>query len=203
MSARLLNAALEMQSGCTTAEKLVIVVLAWRADEGGICWPSVVSIARQTGLTRRTVIRCLASLSRKGLVRREPMRKPHGVGWRHIVMLPASATGDTMSPVDPVNRCHHVTPTGDTMSPKRQLKDNTSPPPLQCNAVAGGGGVEMSRDIVLCIAEAEKMPADFAEETADAWEASGWTTANGIPITPKNARKILRGWWRKDWRRGT
>lgn len=52
--------------------KLVLLYLLDRADRLGICWPSLNTIARDTGLSRSSVIRSLRSLVALGLVSWEP-----------------------------------------------------------------------------------------------------------------------------------
>ena len=48
--------------GVTAPEKLVLFVLATRADAKGRCVPSYRRLAKDTGLSRRTVMRAMAGL---------------------------------------------------------------------------------------------------------------------------------------------
>jgi hypothetical protein len=61
------------QSAARGSARLVLVVLADRADENGRCWPGLADIARRSGLeTERAVRRALAKLVRLGEVTIDP-----------------------------------------------------------------------------------------------------------------------------------
>ena len=55
----------------SAAEKFVLMCLAFRAKDDGICWPSVDGIARSTNLNAKTVRSALASLEKSGLITRK------------------------------------------------------------------------------------------------------------------------------------
>ncbi len=222
MSVSLLNAALALNVKQSPADTVVLMVIAWRSHDGDGCAASVETLARWCNLTVRSVRRCLASLERKGLIRREPMRKAHGMGWRYAVTLTASATGDRMSPVG--NACNAgdaggtgdrmsadggqnvrrqgtgCPPTGDGMSPNRQQIISSTPTSANAIARARGGVddstvIKPSRDMVIDAAARLEIPESFAAETADAWAATGWQTTAGIPITRRNVGTLLMKWW--------
>ena len=54
--------------GLGPSEKLVLLALADHADDQGVCWPGMQGIAEKCGISRRTVIRVVQSLAKKGLV---------------------------------------------------------------------------------------------------------------------------------------
>ena len=54
--------------GVSLAEKTVLVRLADRADDGGLCFPGQASIADELGVTTRTVSRAIARLVELGHV---------------------------------------------------------------------------------------------------------------------------------------
>ncbi len=56
----------ELEAG--PQEKLILLALVSYADADGACWPSVETLARGTGLGRRTVQRVLRRLEQAGLV---------------------------------------------------------------------------------------------------------------------------------------
>jgi DNA-binding MarR family transcriptional regulator len=58
-----------------TQEKFVLIMLANYADESGKCWPSVQTLATNTGLSTATVKRALKKLIARGLLSREQRRK--------------------------------------------------------------------------------------------------------------------------------
>ena len=57
----------EMQD-LTVYEKIALLYLLDRANEHGICWPSLSTISRATGMSRKQVHRVLRSLKARGLV---------------------------------------------------------------------------------------------------------------------------------------
>ena len=64
MSNHYINAILEAPN-CSSSEKLILLVLANRANQTGVCWPSFGTLVRETSLSRRTVIRTIAALESK------------------------------------------------------------------------------------------------------------------------------------------
>jgi hypothetical protein len=52
----------------TVYEKIVLLYLLERANEHGVCWPSLSTISRATGVSRRKLQRTLQSLKARGLV---------------------------------------------------------------------------------------------------------------------------------------
>jgi len=88
---------------------LVLLAMADFANDNGICWPSVASLARKARLSERQVQRTLRDLADAKLIIVDKGTGPHGVNTYKIL-----ARGDKMSPgVTPAG----VTPTsggGDT-----------------------------------------------------------------------------------------
>lgn len=56
-------------------EKYVLIMLANYADESGKCWPSVQTLANDTGLSTATVKRVLKKLTDRGVLSRAQRRK--------------------------------------------------------------------------------------------------------------------------------
>jgi DNA-binding MarR family transcriptional regulator len=54
-----------------TTEKLLLLVIANYADEKGHAWPSVETLARDTGMSRTTVKRTMKKLEATGFIRRQ------------------------------------------------------------------------------------------------------------------------------------
>jgi len=54
-----------------TAEKLLLLVIANYADEQGRAWPSVETLARDTGMSRTSVKRTMKKLEDTGFIRRQ------------------------------------------------------------------------------------------------------------------------------------
>jgi hypothetical protein len=64
----------------TVYERIVLLYLLDRANEHGVCWPSLSTISRATGVSRKQVGRVLKSLRTRGLVDWEHIGEE---GWRH------------------------------------------------------------------------------------------------------------------------
>lgn len=68
VSNELLNRVWSTASGLTAAQKLIWAYLADRANQKGICWPSLEDIQTSTEVSRAGVFGALAELQRRGLV---------------------------------------------------------------------------------------------------------------------------------------
>jgi hypothetical protein len=64
--------------GLTSAEKFVLVALADRADEAGICWPSLADIARRCCVSERHARTILRSIEAAGHVSTQRSAGPGG-----------------------------------------------------------------------------------------------------------------------------
>jgi biotin operon repressor len=64
----------------TVYERIVLLYLLDRANEHGVCWPSLSTISRATGVSRKQVYRVLQSLRARGLLDWEHVGEE---GWRH------------------------------------------------------------------------------------------------------------------------
>ena len=58
----------------------VYVYLCDMANKKRECWPSTVTISKDLGLSRRTIVRALNDLENAGLIKRIPRRRKTG-GW--------------------------------------------------------------------------------------------------------------------------
>jgi hypothetical protein len=130
--------------------KLVLLSLADAADDRGVCWPSVATMARKCCVSTRTVRRSLQLLVAGGFLVVEPRCRADGSSCsnRYRLQLPG---GDTLSSPPDSN----VTPSGHTrqgppdtgVSPrttKGTLKESPPLPdtatcPLEPDSMAGGG----------------------------------------------------------------
>ena len=96
-------------SSCRThTEKLVLLALADNANDEGVCWPSISTLARKCDLTNRSVIDQLESLTESGQI---SVEKVYGK-VNHYTIRPVHAvhqctpfTSEQGSPV-PVNAVH-------------------------------------------------------------------------------------------------
>jgi hypothetical protein len=116
--------------GLTPAEKLVLIRLADSANDEGVCWPALATIARDCDIDRRSVRRIIARLEARGLVHRAARYNAKGLqtsSW--LTVLPpddrrpaTSETGGDRSvlpkapqggPVGPTGGDRSVLPGGD------------------------------------------------------------------------------------------
>ena len=65
-------------------EKAVYIYLRDRATVSGVCWPGIKTIAREFGLSPRTVQRALADLERRQLLEKRNRRRSNGSPPRHL-----------------------------------------------------------------------------------------------------------------------
>ena len=49
-------------------EKLILIILANYADPKGVCWPSMATLAKDTGYCRRTILRSIHAMQKDGLL---------------------------------------------------------------------------------------------------------------------------------------
>lgn len=92
-----------------SAEKLVLIYLADRANDAGETWPAVSTIAKATGCSIRTVHRSLTALKKGGHISWTDWR---GKSSRYRVHpchhdIPTSATMAEVMDVQEVDPCHH------------------------------------------------------------------------------------------------
>jgi len=81
----------------TPTLKLVLMALADAADDQGVCWPSVSTLAKKCSVSTRTVQRSLRVLIDSGLLTAEPRLRHDGSSTSNRYLLPI-AGGDNLSP---------------------------------------------------------------------------------------------------------
>lgn len=81
----------------TPTHKLVLMALADAADDHGVCWPSVATLARKCSVSARTVQRALRALIEQRLLAAESRRRSDGssISNRYRLLL---AGDDRLSP---------------------------------------------------------------------------------------------------------
>lgn len=117
------------------AAKAVLISLADQANDDGVCWPSVGTIAERTCLDDRTIQRALAWLEQGGYLSREHRA---GHSTRYIVNVRQTDTPVTVTPrhrdtpvtvtPQPPSQCHPapVTLTGDPRHSDTQNRNRTT-----------------------------------------------------------------------------
>lgn len=145
MSNGILNAAFDAKKQ-RPRDRLVLLALADRANEEGICWPAVADIRRRTGLCERAVQMAVSSLQKEGHItvesghtggrtsrtyrvhpvpdsepvgpipEKEARRQRMNAKTPSMTSGPDGMTGATVTPL-PVDGCNHDTPPPHAMHP--------------------------------------------------------------------------------------
>lgn len=132
MSVQAISWALSIK-GITPPEKLILLAVANYADADGLCWPSQATLARDTCLSTRTIVRLFSALEKRGFMSRE--RRPRRLdGTRTSAFIRLNLHSDRVSlgrvqPSDTVSSdivtaCHLHS---DTVSPKPSLNHQEEP----------------------------------------------------------------------------
>ncbi|WP_280570142.1 helix-turn-helix domain-containing protein [Chromohalobacter sp. 296-RDG] len=136
MSYRALEWAMEVT--LAPATKMILVVLAWHADDDGICWPSVSTIARKSGSSTRTVRRAIKTMVNQGVMEIRPGYERRGRQTSNTYRLSVDKAPDNLSPLG-VTECQGE---GDTAVSPLELteevkKEVGSRPVDKCGGAAG------------------------------------------------------------------
>ena len=81
------------QQALTPTLKLVLMALADAADDHGVCWPSVSTLAKKCSVSTRTVQRSLRVLIDSGLLTAEPRLRHDGSSTSNRYLLPIAGGG--------------------------------------------------------------------------------------------------------------
>ena len=198
MSIRIMSDIWEMSFPPT--DKLVFLALADCANDEGLAWPSIATIARKSGVSERTVQRSIRVGELAGLIRREEVK---GKGCKYHFNPRHSVTPDKVSRV--TNEAH----TPDTVSPKPSRTINVDKakalPTKRASAPAMPEGVELNVwNDFLELRKAKRAPLSNTALAAIEREAAlvGWSLNSAL------AESVARGWqgfkanWVEDRRNG-
>ena len=101
-------------------QKLVLVALADRANDEGVCWPSIETLSKKTGMTGRGVQKTIRTLEEIGLLQRQ---ESTGRSNKYVLILPLNTVHPqeddprtTFTP--PLNTVH---PTPEPRSPNTSM----------------------------------------------------------------------------------
>lgn len=120
MSIEQLNLAFDIQ-GLTPGQKVVLLVLANRANKKAEAWPSIDSIARQSCMSRSGVKNALRGLKERGLTFKESRRNRANV---YHLTLDQNLTKGSLSDRDKEERKgQSVTEGGHSITPKGTVTD--------------------------------------------------------------------------------
>jgi DNA-binding transcriptional ArsR family regulator len=84
--------AVKQEADGNAPRKLILILLANRADDAWVCWPSRRLLAEESGLSVRQVVRHLASLEEDGLIRRVAWERADGGQGANVFALGPTAT---------------------------------------------------------------------------------------------------------------
>lgn len=181
--------------------KLVLMALADAADDHGICWPSVATLATKCSISTRTVRRTLQTLIILELLVAEPRYRPDGSCSSNRYRLQLRG-GDKLSPapdrdVTTPGRVRQGPPDTAVHPGTTRRTQKESPPPLPmespsviCKSVEGGSEwIDLEYPATLSAAERDGaakrlagLPAPLAQQLLD--ELAGRMVANAIRTTP-------------------
>ena len=115
MSIKQLDLALEIE-GLTPGQKLVLLVLANRANKKSEAWPAIDSIVKQSCMSRSGVKNALRALGDRGLLFKELRRNRANV--YRLTLDPEATKGSFSNLYDAERRGHSVTAVGHPVTPK-------------------------------------------------------------------------------------
>lgn len=181
------------------SERLVLLVLAERANGSRVCWPSLALIAEDTGLSKRTVHTMVHRLDEMGLIRISKRR----YSLMYQIMRPADGDSgtfeqpeETVQPVqptepdDPVESCN----VGDSDGAAVANESPKESPKEVCSLRSQSDPDLFSSDIPAESDPPEVPPAepDPVLELADAWNRMA--AENDLPkvilMTPARRRSL-------------
>lgn len=191
-----------------SADKLVLVYLAWRQGKNEAAWPSLQTIANDLRINYRTCLRIITRLHRAGCVEKVSGRAGRGHSNRYIIVT------EKQGPVDTVSARETVVPVShETVSPR--------PLEVQGSTVRGSTARKPSsrrgRDSQKRTSKTPGKPfvppivddvQDYAESRGDRDFNAGkfvewyskqkppWTDSNGKPV--RDWKGKVRWWIDKD-----
>ena len=128
MSTKYLFPVLEITEGLTANEKLVLIALADMADDKGVCWPAMKSLAGKSICSKRTAQRAIQNFEKMNLLTKyerpnDNKRNDSNLYQLHFMELlrmgNSELVGDTQSPSGRQGDTHR----GDTQSPSGRQGD--------------------------------------------------------------------------------
>lgn len=94
-----------LSQGCGASEKAVLFVLAYHADDAGVAWPSVPTLAAETSLSPRGVQSAIGRLAGAGLIEIERSSGRHANRYRLTMDSTNPAAGAGWSESEPRSGC--------------------------------------------------------------------------------------------------
>jgi hypothetical protein len=172
------NASPEIRGG----DLLVLLALADRADDRGVCWPGKKDIARRCRVLPRAVQRSLRKLESAGVIKTLHQAGDHSTNKYQLTIEGGSL---------PRLRGESSTTPGGVLHDSGGESSTTPKPSLNPNYIKEREG-EPSLDDAMGHAKGQHWPTDAVEEWHAHRSGQGWIRGNGHPIT--NWRADLQSW---------
>lgn len=169
------------------AAKLVLLKLADNANDEGVAWPHIDTIAAETGMSRSSVFRALDELEKGGLVERQ--RGRNEVIYRIQKSHHETSTSPTMRP----QKSHHET----SRSPTMGLTVNREPSEEHIGAEPEKTKRFQKPTVAEVNAYGMTLTPRFlrAEQFVDYYESKGWVIGKS-PM--KSWKAAVRTWQAKE-----
>ena len=155
-----------LRQALAPVHKFVLVVLADAADDQGICWPRVSTVAEKVGVSTRTVQRAVQHLAKHKLIAVEPRKRSDGSSSSNLYRLrlregvnlspppdKMSSSPDRMAPppvrdvTHPRHRCQgegdaRVTPLTERRTEREPPQPQEPKPKVEPDIQGRGGGTQ-------------------------------------------------------------
>ncbi len=219
MDFRLIEAALH--SALSPAQRLVLVAMAdCKWDANSVCNPSIAALAKLTGLSRRAILKAIATLKQSGIIAlastramgRKGETNTYTVILEKLPTIPAKV-GEPNAPTPAkVGEPNAPTP-AKVGEPNAPNNNSTADKPCVCNHAPARGRVReraaaqaaahthtfnFSENDLLRLAAASGVPLAFVKERVSEWARCDWTTTQGKPIKPESLKAHLVAWWKHE-----
>ena len=155
--------------------KFVLLALADAADDSGLCWPSIPTIAKKTCLDDRSVQRILNNVKDGGFLEIERRYGNHGTQTSNRYRLTMKIDGDKTPPLATAH-CREVmaavSPHSDTSTTQTTTEPSIESKPPQPSISRGGGDLVFpkqlsSREIELATQRLIGLSPELAQEILD------------------------------------
>ena len=169
------------------SDKLVYAVLESRIGSNGKCWPGLGTLAKDTGLGRRTVLRAIQRMEKFKLISVDRQGRGRVNFYR---------TSVKMALLSKFNQCQN----GTTGSAKKSLKvvpkSHSNKNKNKINEKKTSQFIPPTEEEVLYYAESRGFPGFDAKAFIDYYEAGAWHDSKGNPV--RNWKQKLLAVWLKN-----
>ena len=183
MSNRFITGVWDTSPEIRGGDLLVLLALADRADDRGVCWPGVKDTARRCRVQPRAVQKSIQRLKARGIIEIVPQAGSVAGTNRYTLILPEGGV--------PQDRGGMSTGTGGDVPQDRGGMSHRTPKPSLNHYMREREG-EPSLDDAMNHAKGQHWPTDAVEEWYAHRSGQGWIRGNGHPIT--NWRADLQSW---------